>query len=202
MGKEREDALALMEKTGAGFVVGHSFGGLIALEMARNNRALAKVAVYEPGVSIGGSISMGWMPAYEERLAEKKDFEAFVEFSLGTGPERARRTPHWLMKLLLPRFITADERRTMMGLLQQNLREHREVARLDSSYENYREITAEILLMYGGKTQIGWVDLAMKRLSEVLPRSEVKRFPLLDHFGIDKKAPEEVARFVGDYFAR
>ncbi|MEO5952494.1 MAG: alpha/beta hydrolase, partial [Chloroflexia bacterium] len=124
MDKEREDVLALREKTGAGFLVGHSFGGLIALEAARNNRSLAKIAVYEPGVSINGSISMQWMPAYKRKLAEKKDLDAFVEFSLGTGPERARRTPHWLMKLLLPRFISADEQKAMLGLLRENLREH------------------------------------------------------------------------------
>src|SRR5258706_14192994 len=55
--KEREDVLALQKETGASFLVGHSFGGLVALEVARNNPSLTKLAVYEPGVSIGGSIS-------------------------------------------------------------------------------------------------------------------------------------------------
>src|SRR2546430_3833067 len=83
MVKEREDVLALQQKTGASFLVGHSFGGLVALEVARNNTSLTNIAVYEPGVSIGGSISMDWMAGYEKKLAEKKDVDAFVEFSLG-----------------------------------------------------------------------------------------------------------------------
>ena len=202
MVKECEDVLALQQKTGASFLVGHSFGGLVALEVARNNKALTKIAVYEPGVSIDGSIPMGWMPGYEKKLAEKKYTDAFVEFVIGTGPERADQTPPWLMKLLLPFFLSSHERQQMLGLLHENLREHQEVARLDSSYENYREIAADVLFMYGGKSQIKWVDLAMERLAAVLPQSETQEFPKLDHFGIDKKAPREVARAVSDYFLK
>ncbi len=202
MAKEREDVLALQQKTGASLLVGHSFGGLVALEVARNNPAFTKVAVYEPGVSIDGSISMDWMPGYEKKLAEKKYLDAFIEYSLGTGPDRARTTPHWLMKLLLPLFLSAQDRKLMLGLLPENLREHRELARLDSSYENYREITADVLLMYGGRTHSSWVDLAMERLATVLPHSETKEFPRLNHFGIDKQAPREVAREVSVYFLK
>jgi len=200
--KEREDVLALLQKTGASLLVGHSFGGLVALEVARNNPSLTKVAVYEPGVSIDGSIPMHWMPGYQKKLAEKKYLDAFVEFSLAVGPERARTTPPWLMKLMLPLFLNSHERKLLLGLLPENLREHQEVARLDSSYENYREIPADVLLMYGGKSNVTWVDLSMERLAAVLPRSETKEFPKLDHFGIDKKAPQEVARAVSMYFLK
>ncbi len=200
--KEREDVLALQKKTGASFLIGHSFGGLIALEAARNNQTLTKIAVYEPGVSIDGSIPMDWMPDYEKKLAEKKYIDAFVEYSLGVGPEHVRETPHWLMKLLLPLFLSSHEQKLMLGLLPENLREHQEVARLDSSYKNYQEISADVLLMYGGKSNVKWVDMAMERLAAVLPHSETKEFPKLDHFGIDKKAPREVARAVSDYFLK
>ncbi len=200
--KECEDVLALQQKTGASYLVGHSFGGLVALEVARNNSSLSKVAVYEPGVSIDGSIPMDWMPGYEKKLAEKKYADAFVEFSLGVGPERARNTPSWLMKLMLPLFLSSHERKLMFGLLPENLREHQEVARLDSSYENYREITADVLLMYGGKSNATWVTMSMERLAAVIPQSETKEFPKLDHFGIDKKAPREVAKVVSAYFLK
>jgi len=200
--KECEDVLALQQETSASLLVGHSFGGLVALQVARNNPAFTKLAVYEPGVSIDGSIPMGWIPGYEKKLAEKKYLDAFVEFSLGVGPDRARNTPPWLMKLLIPLFLRTHERKLMLSLLSENLREHREVARLDSSSENYREIPAAVLLMYGGKSQSNWVDLSMKRLAEILPRSETKEFPRLDHFGIDKKAPREVAEAVCAYFLK
>jgi pimeloyl-ACP methyl ester carboxylesterase len=199
---EREDVLALQQKTGASFLVGHSFGGLVALEVARNNPSLTKLAVYEPGVSIDGSIPMDWMPGYEKKLAEKKNLDAFVEFSLSVGPLRARKTPPWLMKLLVPLFMSAHECKQRLGLLHECLREHQEVTRLDSSYENYREIAAGVLLMYGGKSDLPWVHPALERLAAVLPQSETQEFPKLDHFGIDKKAPQEVARAVCAYFLK
>ena len=200
--KEHEDVLALLQKTGASLLVGHSYGGLVALEVARNNPSLTKVAVYEPGVSIDGSIPMDWMPGYEEKVVEKNYAGAFVEFLIGMGPNYIRKIPRWYMKLLLPLIMSSHERKQMLGLLQENLREHQEVARLDGSYENYREIPANVLLMYGGKSHRIWVDLAMERLATVLPRSETKEFPKLDHFGIDKKAPREVAKAVSAYFLK
>ncbi len=183
--KERMDVLALQQKTGASFLVGHSFGGLVALEAARNNPGLAKLAVYEPGVSIAGSIPMDWMPAYEQKLGEKKYYDALVAFSLGTGPDRARNTPHWLMKLLLPLFLSARERQQMLGLLRENLREHRELARLDSCM--------------GGENRSTWVDQAIEQLATVLPHAETKAFPTLNHFGINKGSPREVAKAIGNY---
>ena len=200
--KEREDLLALQQETGASFLVGHSFGGLVALEVARNNQAITKIAIYEPGVSIDGSIPMDWMPGYEKKLAEKKYLDAFVEFSLSVGPLRARKTPPWLMKLLVSLFLSSHERKQRLGLLHECLHEHQEEARLDSSYENYREIAAGVLLMYGGKSDATWVDMSMERLAAVLPQSETKEFPKLNHFGIDKKAPREVARLVSAYFLK
>jgi pimeloyl-ACP methyl ester carboxylesterase len=200
--KEREDVLALQQQTGAAFLVGHSFGGLVALEVARNNQALTKLAVYEPGVSIDGSIPMGWMPGYEKKLAEKNYAGAFVEFLIGMGPERIRKIPHWYMKLLLPLIMSSHERKQMLGLLQENLREHKEVARLDNSYENYQEISAGVLLMCGGKDHTAQAERSLQRLAAVFPRSKTKEFPKLDHFGIDKKAPREVARAVSDYFLK
>ena len=93
--------LALQRATGAGLLVGHSYGGLIALEVARNNDAFAKIAVYEPGVSIDGSMPVYWMPGYEKKLAEKRNLDALVEFTLADAPARLAKLPAWLMKLLL-----------------------------------------------------------------------------------------------------
>jgi pimeloyl-ACP methyl ester carboxylesterase len=196
--KEVEDVLALQEMTGARFLVGHSFGGLVALEAARRNSGLTKIAVYEPGVSIDGSISMSWTNAYETNLAQGKNLDAFIEFVRGLGPVSSRKTPRWLLKLLLPRFISSSDRQRMFSLLAENLREHQEVARLDNTYANYREISAGVLLMYGGKSGTGLVTLA-ERLQTVLAQAEIRGFARLDHFGIEQK-PEEVVRPISDYF--
>ena len=201
--KECEDVLAVRAETGASLLVGHSYGGLVALEVGRLSQSFSKIAVYEPGVSIDGSMPTHWMPGYERKLAENKNLDALVEFTVADAPERLSKMPPWLMKLLLRLvFIRFPQHRRMLGLLEQNLREWREIARLDNSYEHYREISAEVLLMYGGKSDSRAVTLAMEGLAAVIPSSETKEFPHLDHFGIERTAPSEVAKVVGDYLLK
>lgn len=92
--KECEDVLALQAETGAALLVGHSYGGLVALEVARTSKAFSKIAVYEPGVSIDGSMSTAWMPGYEKKLAQKKNVDALVEFTPPTRHLVSRRRLH------------------------------------------------------------------------------------------------------------
>jgi pimeloyl-ACP methyl ester carboxylesterase len=200
--KECEDVLALQHQTGASAIVGHSFGGFVALEAARNTSVFTNVAVYEPGVSIDGSIPAGWMPRFQQKLAEQKNFDAFVEFVRGINPESSGKIPPWLMKFLLLLFMRSHERKQKLSLLHECLREHQEEVRLDSSYENYRAITAEVLLMYGGKYHTSRLQLMMERLAAVIPHSETRVFPKLDHFGIDQRAPQEVAGVVSASFLK
>jgi pimeloyl-ACP methyl ester carboxylesterase len=67
-----EDVFALQKETHARCLFGHSYGGLIALETARNNALVKKVAVYEPGVSVDGSIETAWFSSYKRLLARDK----------------------------------------------------------------------------------------------------------------------------------
>jgi pimeloyl-ACP methyl ester carboxylesterase len=200
IGKECEDVAALRDETGARYLVGHSYGGLVALEAARNNPALTKLAVYEPGVSVDGRISMAWVPRYRQRLAEGKYLDAFAEFAIATGPQRARKTPRWMMRLILLLMLRAERRQQLYRLLPANLLEHHEVARLDNTYHNYREVSAPTLLMFGGRGGRTGVAPAIDRLAQVLPASEPRAFPKLDHFGPDQKGPREVAEAVKQFF--
>ncbi len=200
--KECEDVLAVQRETGASMLVGHSFGGLVALEVARNSQVFTAIAVYEPGVSIDGSVPANWIPRYEKKLAENKPLDAFVSFVLATGPESIRRTPTWWMKLMLPIFMKSHELKTILSLLPENLREHKEVIRLNNSYENYRQISARVLLMYGGKHDTLKMGANMQRLTSIMQHANTREFPALDHFGIDKTGPQEIASAVSEYFAK
>jgi pimeloyl-ACP methyl ester carboxylesterase len=198
--KECEDVAAVTAQTGARYLVGHSYGGLIALEAARGNTALTKLAVYEPGVSVDGLIPMSWIPSYQQSLAEHKYLDAFAQFSVGAGPRRARGMPIWGMKLALLLAMRANRRQKMYRLLAANLLEHQEIARLDNTYGNYRDVSAPTLLMFGARSDLPYVTPAIERLTEVLPTSEQRQFPNLNHFGPDKKGPREVAAAIRQYF--
>lgn len=68
--KECDDVLAVSAATGSTLLVGYSYGGLVALEVARSNAAFTKVAPYEPAVSVDGAMPSGWIPGYKRKLAE------------------------------------------------------------------------------------------------------------------------------------
>jgi hypothetical protein len=54
----------------------------------------------------------------------------------------------------------------------------------------------------GGKSDSRWGNVAMEQLAAVLPHSETRAFRRLDRFGIDQKAPREVALAVSAFFLK
>lgn len=199
--KEIDDFAAVRAETGARLAVGHSFGGLIALEAARGNPELHRVAVYEPGVSVNGGLSVSWAPAYRRHLEQGRPADAMVDFVQGLGPTAMRRMPRWLLKAAIAVAMSPRRRREMFALLPSNLVEHEECARYDDTYPNYREISVPVLLMQGGKAKTSFAAAGIDKLTEVLPDARTITFPRLGHFGLDRQAPGEVARHVVDFFS-
>lgn len=200
--KECEDVLAVRRETGASLLVGHSYGGLVALEAGRCDHAFRRIAVYEPGVSIGGSMPVSWMPRCERELADGRRTDALVTFTLADAPPPISLIPRPLMKLLMLVILTRPEYRHMPDLLPQTLCEWREIARLDDSYGSYRQIAADVLLMYGGRSRSRAVDLVVQHLPAAVRSCETHVFPKLDHFGIERTAPREVAAAVAAFFTK
>jgi pimeloyl-ACP methyl ester carboxylesterase len=201
MAKECEDVRALQAQTGARYLFGHSFGGLVALEVARNNAALTQVAVYEPGVSIDGSVPVDWVPCCRSELERGAAFEAFVTFARGVNPESSGKLPRWLFKLILRRVMGDEEIRRKEWLLPEAIREHLEVASLDNQYERYRDIAGEVTVLVGGRGPgAAKAGRTAQRLCTVLPRAQRVRLPKLDHFGPEQQ-PATVARALLEAFA-
>jgi pimeloyl-ACP methyl ester carboxylesterase len=201
MGTERMDVLAIHRATGARFVFGHSYGGLIALEVARECNTFQKLALYEPGVSIGGSIGVDWMESYARHLRQGEREEAFVDFTVGSRPRGSRTLPRWLMKNLLRMVIRRPDRERMYRLLSENLREHQQIAKLDDSYPSYRTIRGDTLLMCGGTRGSSTACQTIETLAAVIPHPVTRRFAKLDHFGPIRKGPGDVAQAVALFFA-
>lgn len=199
LSKECEDVAALQARTGARYILGHSFGGLITLEVARNNPVLTHVAVYEPGVSIDGSIPVAWVPVCQAELRERRFSDAFVTFVRGINPSTSGKAPRWLLKVILAVVISARERRQKYHLLDGTIREHQEAARLNNSYPSYREISAHVLFMAGSRSQEA-VAIAF-RLAAVVHGARVVVGDELDHFAPEKK-PDQVAKEIVAHFRR
>lgn len=199
--RECEDVAAVRAATEATLLFGHSYGGLVALEAARRDKAFKKVAVYEPGVSIDGSIDTSWADACRSQLARGRHLDAFITFVRGINPQTTGHAPRLLLRLILPLAIPKREREQKYRLLPEAIREHAEAARLDNTYRSYRDVTAEILLMAGKDASTTGAGGAGLSLLGVLSAATFTPFPALDHFGPEKK-PEPVAKVLSEFFAR
>jgi pimeloyl-ACP methyl ester carboxylesterase len=213
--RECEDIEAVRARTGARLLFGHSYGGLVALRAACGRAGSGRagsgraacggvgydaVAVYEPGISDGGSIPVGWIDRARQEVAAGADFEAFVTFARGVTPGRTGHVPRPLLRVILRRAIPGDELRQNLALMPESIREHAEVGRLDSRLADYREVTAAALIMRGKGRAASRQAVTLARLAATIPDSQAITFPKLDHFG-PLKAPGEIADAVLRFFA-
>jgi pimeloyl-ACP methyl ester carboxylesterase len=197
--REMEDLLAVQAQTRATIVFGHSYGGLIALEAARRSAVFSDVVVYEPGVSIAGSIPLGWMDLYRERLAAGDPRGAFAAMVRGAGgaPPALARTPLWYFKLILRLFIRQEQWRQIEPLLEGGLAEHEQVAALDdATVDRYQPITARVLLLGGGKSRSFATTRLFEPLTATIPHATSELIDGLNHTAPDEKAPDVVAERV------
>ena len=81
MAAECEDLDALSAATGARLVWGHSSGGFVALRASLTLPSVDKAVVYEPPLSIHGSISTSWIPRFDREVAQGKGALAWSPLS-------------------------------------------------------------------------------------------------------------------------
>lgn len=198
--RECEDLLAVQAATGAKVVFGHSYGGLVALETAVRSDRFEAMVLYEPAVSVGGSIPTDWMPPYRALLERGDTRGAFACFAQAFGPGPATKLPRWYLRAVLRCVIR--KRRWEDGyepLLAANLAEHEHVASCDDHVAKYGAITARILLLGGSRSPAFMTTLPLERLQRTVPGAAVDIIDGLDHLAPDEKAPEIVARRALDF---
>jgi len=198
--RECEDLAAVAAATGAARLFGHSYGGLVALQAAARGDVFDQVAVYEPAVSVGGSIPTDWLDGYAELLARGDTRGAFAHFVRGAGHGGAlTRLPTWYVRRILRLAVRGSRWAAMEPLLQANLVEHREVARRDG-LDSYATVSARVLLLAGSRSPRRQTR-ALQQLERRLPQASLEIMRGLDHLAPDEKAPHQVAARVATEFA-
>jgi pimeloyl-ACP methyl ester carboxylesterase len=198
--RECEDIEAVRVRTGARLIAGSSFGGLVALRAACGSAAFDAVAVYEPGVSFGGSIPVDWIDRARREISAGADFEAFLTFARGVNPSQTGRVPRRLLRVILRHAIPRAELQQNLMLMPQAISEHVVVGRLDGRLADYSEISAATLIMRGKGRSTSRQALTLARLADTIPISRTVTFSKLDHFAVEKK-PGEIADAVQRFFA-
>lgn len=151
--REREDLAAVQQATGSLRVFGHSYGGLIVLEsLAHSDTPIVAASVYEPGVSIAGSIPTAWIPRYRQFLADADPYAAFAHF-IGSNPQApaaARAAPQGYLRTILRLMPGFKER--ILPYLEGNALEHEVIARHGGLLADYARIAQPVQLLVGSKS--------------------------------------------------
>jgi pimeloyl-ACP methyl ester carboxylesterase len=188
--KECEDLETVLKKTGARMVFGHSAGGLLALEAALN-LPIDKLFLYEPAVSINGSLPLDWLPSYEQTIIHKDYAAAMTLLVKGLPLTWMSKLPSWVLRLLFSVMLRSDEGSEIMELLPTMIHEGKVARQLDSTCNRYKSIESRTLLMGGAKSPDFLLDV-LPILAGTIPHARVIKLPDLDHTAPDEDAPEAV----------
>ena len=209
MTKECEDLAALLAQTGAHFVFGHSSSGLIALQGALTLASIHKVAIYEPALSLHGSISTSWIPKFEREIAEGKLASALITF---IKTDNMSRLPQWLLLPILKWYIQREEKTLlpndipMKALIPTQRFDGLLVKEMDGSLKNFAGVQAEVLLLGGAKSPAFLRDI-LDALNHTLPHVKRIEYPDLNHSAPNQnrpnqKGPERIAGDLRAFFSQ
>jgi pimeloyl-ACP methyl ester carboxylesterase len=220
--REDEDLAALVEHTGAECVFGPANGGLFALHGAIGLGQVRHVAAYEPLLLWGGpdDAAVGYtFTTMQQMIRDGRVGEAVV-FSIREGVDREVGRGH--MSSWVGTAVRAFPSRVGAGLIDLFLRYQRPrsgnvawrelVASLpaeldpvldtEETLQQYRQLDARVLLMYGGETDPMFVGCA-DALHGVLRHSTVLRLPGLNHDSAQTYGkPETIAAALRLFFAQ
>ncbi|MGC4109888.1 MAG: alpha/beta hydrolase [Nocardioides sp.] len=193
--RECQDLLAVQRQTGARAVFGHSYGGLVALETARRTDSFERLAVYEPGVSVAGSMPVGWLGECRRRLDSDDPRGAFAVMARGAGhaPAFLTRAPFGFVRALM-HTMPRGQWRHLEALLPTALAENDQIAQLDApDASRFASISAPVLLLGGTKSPEAITLPALRALHDALPDSQLRLVEGLEHTAPTRRAPKALA---------
>jgi pimeloyl-ACP methyl ester carboxylesterase len=174
--KEVEDLDALLTTTGAHWLFGHSSGAIICLQAALTLPTVQKIALYEPPLSIHGSFSLDWLPAFDHAVAKGDTANALVIATKETQ-QFGHTLPPWLLKGLA-RLLLGD----MLALIPTFHYDAQLALETQDTWQTFQYIQAPVLLLGGSKSP-PYLKTALTALEHLLPHVSRVEFAGLNHGG-------------------
>ncbi|SIM62002.1 alpha/beta fold hydrolase [Micromonospora cremea] len=186
-----DDLAAVLEHTGSGNIVGHSFGGFIALQAALR-LPIDRLALYDAAVSIDGGFPAAWLDAAHEALRAGDTARSLAITAGGINPQMAAAKLPFGVRLVITRaFLRTPIGRMMGDLLPMTLDESALIRDHDGPASQWAGITAEVLLACGADGPPYYVDLN-EALAGALPRARTLVIPRSGHDAINRAHPRLV----------
>ncbi|MFJ4658713.1 alpha/beta fold hydrolase [Nocardia sp. NPDC088792] len=197
--REAEDVRSLLRETGTTRLFGHSYGGLIGLHAVLEGCSLEQLAVYDPGVSVNGSIPEEWWPGFEKAYRHGDSVTAQALMLRGLRLNALCTLPLPLVKLLARLILTGKDGAENTAVMTTFSAELREIFRLDSTGERYKSVTVPTLLTGGAKSP-DYFRTALDALQSYLPDAQRVSIPKLEHNAPDLNAPRVIAEHLRSFF--
>ena len=198
--KEDEDMDALLKKTGSHYVFGTADGGLFVLHAAISNPAIHKVVAYEPLIFNGQpgiEEFRSFIRKLDKNMADGDVAKATVDLIKDSN---ATGIPNFIFVPLLKLFFWINIK-TVKGddvsfqeLIPPLDDELHLVEKTEGTLEDYKNVSAKVLLLEGSKTDSLLKD-SVNALSKILPYSNFIELKGLNHDAAqDYGKPEPIAK--------
>lgn len=207
---EDEDLAALVSATGARYAFGTADGGLFALHASLTVPELEKLAVYEPVLFVGQPGQAEFVRVIE-RYNRRMDDGDLVGAMVGlTKDSRLSRlvstTPDAMLRPLFHFALWVDARMvkgddsSLRELLPTLRPELAEVRATEGTLDDYRKVSARVLLMRGSKSE-PLITGTLDALHGVLPSKDLVVLPGLHHGSAqDQGSPQAIADAIRPFF--
>lgn len=167
--------------------LGHSYGGLIALEAADRIDTLQGLVLYEPTVTPeeGAPVVEQQLGAIQSLLADGEKEKALITFV--TLPERH-----------IEELRSSQRWQTLVDAADTLPRELKRIIEYEFDTDRFTAMTTPTLLLSGGESPPPLID-ATETVDETLPRSRIVRIDEVGHWGLISKSDhcvEEVLAFL------
>ncbi|MEU4743926.1 alpha/beta hydrolase [Actinosynnema sp. NPDC023658] len=204
--REVEDLQALVEATGASRVFGLSSGALVTLHAALVIPGLEAIALYEPPLSVDGSVPMGWVPRFDREVARGRLAAALVTALKGLEVEPVLgRVPRFVLVpvVAIGARLQGDgsgDDVPIPALIPTQRFDVRLVEEMADTARDYTSLGSRVLLL-GGTKSPPFLGVALDELTAAIPHAQRITFPGLGHSGPDDDGdPRRVAEALRTFF--
>ncbi len=206
--KEDEDLDAILKKTGAHYVFGTADGALFALHAAITLSSIHKVVAYEPLVFVGqnGLDEFKAIIGHFNKIIAKGNVAAATVAITKDSVKIFKVIPDFIaipiVKIILwrnARNVKGDDV-AYQDIIPTMSNELKLVKETEGTLENYKDVSAEVLLLIGSKTQ-SLIRDSLIALNKVLPNSNLIELKGLNHDSAqDYGKPEAIAQEIKRFF--
>jgi len=198
--KECEDAETIIKKHDIPYVFGHSYGGVVALNLALNY-PVKKVAVFEPAVSGNNNLPANWLSKFEKQLQHEDHIGAMITMIKGLQVASfLKYIPNPLLKMVFkkmaPKNPTWDKDKLLLEMLPNEVMA---AVPIDKDTSRYKTINCPVLLLGGSKSPKFLRD-GLHKLNGVVPSSSIHIMKGMEHNTPDDEGPELTAKALKGFF--